>query len=226
MCATGGDRPHAPLDLAFAYLLGNSHPEAGRVDSSDPSGPLTIWSSYSNHTYSRYHYIFGADAAEIYPKDLLLAESDTTQEYLAITIAETPKPTTETGSVTWGSSAAVQTVTPTVPLKLAPAVVATGTTAGVVAFSYWLLAPIAPDQKVVLLGEMDKVVPVSTQRFHEVQAGEWSLSGAPAETVVVSFVAMGEVNGSLGACNRTLRSCLPPANCTAKISVFHFVSGI
>lgn len=239
MCAAGGDRPHAPLDLAFAHLLDNLHPEAGRVDVSDSSGPLTIWSSYSKHTFSRYHYIFGADAAEIYPKDLLLAESDTAQEYLAIAIAETPKPSTETGSVTWGSAAAVQTVTPTAPLKLAPTIFATRTTAsvvakrlrdqGVVAFSYWLLAPIAPDQQVVLLGELEKVVPVSTQRFHEVQAGEWTLSGAPAETVVVSFAAMGAANGSPGACNHALCSCLPPCpnichSCIAKISVSHFGS--
>lgn len=198
----GGDRPHAPLDLAFAHLL-----------ETEASGPLTIWSSYSNHTHSRYHYVFGTDAADIYPNDLLLAEIETGQEYLAVTIAETPQPSTETGSVTWGSAGSVQMVTPTAPLKLIPTVVSStdstkGVTTlsprdeGVVPFSYVLLAPIAEEQKVVMLGEMDKVVPASTHRFREVQAGEWLLSGAPTETVAVSFAAKGAIDTSLGECYR------------------------
>ena len=209
MCEAGGDRPHAPLDIAFAHLLDNPQPEAGRLDSEDPSGPLTIWSSYSNHTHSRYHYIFGADAAQVYPKDLLLAGTDTAQQYLAINIAETPKPSNGgTDKVTWGSSASVQTITPTAPLKLVPSAVTAGATTniggakttrddGVVPFSYVLLAPIADEQRVVMLGEMDKVVPASTHRFHENQAGEWTLTGAPAETVIVSF-AVKDTSGSIG----------------------------
>ena len=38
-----------------------------------------------------------------------------------------------------------------------------------------------------LLGELDKVVPTSSHRFTHISAGEWMLSGAPAETVAISF---------------------------------------
>ncbi len=47
-----------------------------------------------------------------------------------------------------------------------------------------------------MLGEMDKVVPASTHRFREVQAGEWALSGAPNESVIISFVAKGAIDAS------------------------------
>ncbi len=209
----GGDRPHAPLDLAFAHLLDNQLLNRSvRLDPENLTGPLTIWASYSNHTRSRYHYVFGTDAADIYPNDLLLAESDTGQAYLAVTIAETPQSSTETGSVTWGSAAAVQFVTPTTPLKLVVPTALGATNAsvgtmnlrdkGVVPFSYVLLAPIAATQEVVMLGELDKVVPASTHRFHELQPGEWALSGAPTETVDVSFAAKGALDAAPGECHR------------------------
>ena len=85
-----GDRPHAPLDLAFAATLGK-HVE----DPEDStSGPLTLWSSYTNHSsVGQYHYLFSAGdkdtaAVEVYPKDLLLG--DPRQTYVAVTVAETP----------------------------------------------------------------------------------------------------------------------------------------
>lgn len=123
-----GDRPHAPLDVAF---------EATLVPGADPTGPLTVWSTYTNHTAGRYHYIFSTDEVEIYPKDLLLA--DPTQAYLAVTIAETPAPSTETGTVTWGSTGTVTAVSATKPLKLTPPPSGSAKDGGVVPFIYAML---------------------------------------------------------------------------------------
>lgn len=38
-----------------------------------------------------------------------------------------------------------------------------------------------------MIGEMEKVVPASSHRFKQTAAGEWALSGAASETVVISF---------------------------------------
>jgi hypothetical protein len=89
-------------------------------------------------------------------------------------------------SVTWGSTAKLSAVSPTEPLKLTLSSSGGGTTDdGVVPFVYTLLVP--AETFPVMIGELDKVVPASSHRFKQTTKGEWLLSGAAAETVVISF---------------------------------------
>ena len=126
-----GDRPHAPLDLAFEATLDQA------ADPENPTALLTVWSTFTNHTAGRNHYIFSTDEVEVYPKDLLLG--DPKQTYLAVTIAATPAPSTGADTVTWGSTGTVTAVSPTTPLKLAPASGGGSAKDGVVPFVYTML---------------------------------------------------------------------------------------
>jgi hypothetical protein len=63
----------------------------------------------------------------------------------------------------------------------------------------------------VMMGEMDKVVPASSHRFTQTAAGEWTLSGAAFETVVISFAedkhTLKTVSCVLGAAGTGKLSC-------------------
>ena len=63
-----------------------------------------------------------------------------------------------------------------------------------------------------MMGEMDKVVPASSHRFTQTAVGEWTLSGAASETVIISFTEMQDMHEL-----KTV-SCVLSAHGTGKLS--------
>jgi len=176
------------------------------------TGPAekTLWSAYSSFTgiAAGFHFVFyaGEEAMRITPSDLLVVCSNTTlgarrcheggagavddEEFVAVSI-------TQTGGV-WPAAVELQTVSETEPLVLSPPKAPQGS-AGVVPFSYVMLAPNAArglgGSSWVILGELDKVVPVSPGRFGAATATSagltWELKGAVGEVVAISYTRTG-----------------------------------
>ena len=175
---------------------------------------------YSGHSVS----------PEIYPKDLLQPCSGTalgklrgcnahmdkglpanSTIYAAATITETggawpPTRTTRSPLVE---------VTPTKPLVLRPPLATTESTAtkGVVSFSYVVLAPALGGTPWFVLGELEKVVPVSPTRFGDLTTSgstlTWELSGESDEEVTISYAQAGKFAGGLKSVTCLLKNLQP-----------------
>jgi hypothetical protein len=206
-------RPERPLALLDAAVTGGSS--------------QTLWSAFttvqptSATTRDAHHVVFyaGQKTVELRPRDLLGVCSDgaigakrcsvpspVASSYLATVV-------TETGGLWPAAGTTAQLVTDASPLRLQPPAAPSGSK-GVVPFVHVALAPVGEDTAMgatpfVVLGELDKVVPVSSARFGALTVSadgtfKWDLMGAPGEIVSVWYAKAGEEKPALMSAKCTM----------------------
>ena len=171
-----------------------------------------------------YHTVFyqGTESITLFPSDLLSPCGNTTISAQHCGAAKGPDAVyaaaivTETGGIWPPPAQSVQVVTATSPLELSPPPAAQGKAGdGVVPFQYVVLAPCSGQNggtegsNWVVFGELDKVMPVSAERFSDLlvssdSSGEialdWRISGAPGESVHVSWAVVKEYTVRTSTC--------------------------
>lgn len=202
-------RPEHPLAILDTEFRASSSPSSDTLAWSAFSSFQVVDTTSSAAAASRagHHVVFvsGSDPVVIRPSDLLpvcgttiiasrrCGEVTPTTSYIAVVI-------TETGGVWPAAATSSQTitiVTETSPLSLSAPPVPPGSK-GVVPFVYVALAPWQSGHSCggwVVLGELDKAVPISPNRFGTLtSAGTWELVGAPGEKVWLTAVRDGDVS--------------------------------